>query len=148
MSFVVKNNREIRCTCLFYLICIFYVLVCFNIFFVRCEGIDNLQLSYSENGDVVFKEKSDLFEAEHYDVDYTEPDAKVEHTKNYSIPIVPKCCDLGYGYSYENKSMCVETEGEFLLDFADMPYYSEEAKLLPVEARYEYFLGDPCYEGK
>ncbi|KAK6625626.1 hypothetical protein RUM43_005925 [Polyplax serrata] len=59
---------------------------------------------------------------------------------------VPKCCDLGEGY--ENKSTCVETEDEFLPDFEDRPNYSDIVRDLPAKSRYEYYIGDPCTEGK
>lgn len=67
---------------------------------------------------------------------------------NETLPRVPKCCDLGFGFFFANKSKCIRTQNQFLPEFSDRPDYSKKASALPVLTRYEYYIGDPCLEGK
>lgn len=67
---------------------------------------------------------------------------------NHTRPCVPKCCDLYQSFKPENKSQCVLSDDEFSPEFKDCPNYMDEVGSLPVEERYEYFIGNPCTRGK
>lgn len=65
---------------------------------------------------------------------------------NHTRPCVPKCCDLRQ--SFRNRSQCSDSDEEFLPEFKDCPNYGDQIGSLPVEDRFEYFIGNPCTRGK
>ncbi|EEB14026.1 class B secretin-like G-protein coupled receptor GPRmth7, putative [Pediculus humanus corporis] len=146
-----KKNKLIHYYYYYYFIVILIIVfTCNDITLINCLENVNKKTFYYDVDKLLINNNNDTVNNNNSSgkIEGDDDDDYVEINENFTWPIVAKCCQLGFGYSFDTKSTCIETDDEFIPDFDDRPDYLETAKELPIESRYEYYIGDPCYDGK